>query len=118
MLPPPSPNLRDATRQTAAISSPVVIERRQNVAMQIRRVHDRDTNGVRLKCGSCAGERGKSTEQSCPASDFQEIAPRPGSVWERHCGVASADRLIVTEYQFQWKRVPTQCKQRRPDCPR
>jgi hypothetical protein len=40
VLPPPSADLRDATRKTAAISSSVVIKCRQNMAMQIRCVQD------------------------------------------------------------------------------
>ena len=40
ILPPPSADLRDAARQTATISSSVVIRCRQNVAVQIRRVQD------------------------------------------------------------------------------
>src|SRR4029077_4532277 len=86
ILPPPSADLRDATRQTAAISSSVVIRCRQNMAMQICRVQDRDADRVRLKRGSSTGQRRTSTKQSRTAGEFQEIAPRPGSVWVRHCG--------------------------------
>jgi hypothetical protein len=40
ILPAPTPNLRNATRKAAAISSSVVIKCRQNVPVQIRRVQD------------------------------------------------------------------------------
>src|SRR4029077_12650499 len=104
ILPPPSADLRDATRQTAAISGSVVIKCRQNMAVQIRRVQDRDANCVRLKRGSGTRQRRKSTEQSRATGESQKIAPRPRRVWVRHCGVSSADRLTVNECQFQWKR--------------
>src|SRR5262249_34788655 len=100
----PVPNLRDATRQATTINCPVVIRCRQNMAVQIRRVQDRDADGFRLKRGSSTGQCRKCAEQSGSAGKPQEIASRPGSVWVRHCAVASADRLTVNESQFQLKR--------------
>jgi hypothetical protein len=94
-MPLPSADLRDATRHATAITSPVVIRRRQNVTVQIRRVQDGDANGVRLKRGGSTGQRGKSAEHSRAASELQKVAARPESVWVRHCGVASAERLTV-----------------------
>src|SRR3954467_9406771 len=55
ILPTPSPDLRDATRQTAAIRSSVVIRSRQNMAMQIRRVQDRNADSVLLERRSGTG---------------------------------------------------------------
>jgi hypothetical protein len=73
------------------------------MAVQISRVQDRDADCVRLKRGSGTRQRRKSTEQSRATGEFQKIAPRPGSVWVRHYGVASAERLTINESQFQWK---------------
>jgi hypothetical protein len=70
ILPPPSADLRDATSQPTAISSSVVVRCRQNVAVQIRGVQDRDADGIRLKRGSGTRQRRKSTEQSRPAGEF------------------------------------------------
>src|SRR4029077_3449077 len=84
ILPTPSADLRDATRQTATISSSVVIRCRQNMAMQIRRVQDRDADRVRLKRRSGTRQRRNSAEQSRATGEFYEIAPRPGSVGIRH----------------------------------
>src|SRR2546423_10720239 len=88
VLPAPAPNLGGATGKAAAVSSSVVIKCRQNVAVQIRRVQDRDADGVRLKRGSSTGQRRKSTEQSRATGEFQKVASRPGSIWGRHCKFA------------------------------
>src|SRR5262245_35406307 len=87
ILPLPSTNLRDATSQAAAISGSVVIGRGQDVAMQIRRVQDRDTDCVRLKRGSRTSQRWKCAEYSRTAGEFQKVAPRPRSVGVNHSGV-------------------------------
>jgi hypothetical protein len=77
ILPSPLADLRDATRKTAPISGSVVIRCGQNMAMQIRRVQNRDAEGVWLKRGSGTRERRKSTDQSRATGESQKIAPRP-----------------------------------------
>jgi hypothetical protein len=47
------------------------------MAMQIRRVQDRDADGVRLKRGSGIRQRRNSAEQSSATGELYEIAPSP-----------------------------------------
>src|SRR5437660_12552802 len=49
VLSAPPPNLRDATRQSAHIKVSVVIDRRQNVTVQIGRMQDRDADRIGRK---------------------------------------------------------------------
>jgi hypothetical protein len=48
-------------------------------------VQDRDANGVRLKRASGTGQCREGAEQSRATGESQKIAPRPGSIWGRHC---------------------------------
>src|SRR5881397_1279348 len=64
IFPPPAPDLRRATRQSAAIWSSVVVEGRKDMTVQIRRVQNRNTNRVGI-------ERSSSTRRICTVIYFR-----------------------------------------------
>ena len=81
---------------------PRLIARCADVADVIRLVNFARDNDLLVSIrGGGTRQRRKSTEQSRATGDSQKIAPRPGSVWVRHCGVASDGRLTVNQSQFQ-----------------
>ena len=57
ILPPPASNLRNATRKPATIGVSVVIGGRQNMAVDVRCMQDRDANRVGVKRGCSARQR-------------------------------------------------------------
>ena len=54
------------------------------MTMEIRRVQDRNANRIGLQRGSRASQRWDCADQSRPANELQEIAPRPVSVRMKH----------------------------------
>jgi hypothetical protein len=80
----PAPDLRRATRQSAAIWISFVIRRWQNVTVQVRRVQDRNTNRVGIEGGSGTGESWNSADQSHLTGEFQKLPPTPGSLLVKH----------------------------------
>ena len=84
ILPSPAPDLRSATRQPAAIRISVVIGGWQNMAVEVRRVQDRDANRVGVERRSSARQSWNRAEQSRPAGEFQKLPPSPVSVRVKH----------------------------------
>ena len=84
----PASDLRHAARQSAAIWVSVVVGRRQNMTVQIRRVQDRNTNRVGIERRSSARERRNGADQSRLADEFQEFPASPGCVRVKHRRVA------------------------------
>ena len=76
----PTPDLRDATRYSTAIRISVVIGSRQNMAMEVRRMQDRDANRVGIERRSRARQSRDRAEQSRPASKLQELPSSPESI--------------------------------------
>jgi len=58
ILPPPPPNLRHATCESAEVGVPRVIACRQSVSVQVRRVQDRNLNYI------------VATQRACRAGDL------------------------------------------------
>ena len=56
ILLPPAAYLRHTTRQSAEVRISAVIDRRQNVAVQISRVQDRDGNRAGIERLGCPGK--------------------------------------------------------------
>ena len=86
ILPSPVPNLRHATRQPAAIRISVVIRGRQNVAVDVRCLQDRDANRVGVTQRRRRVRKSwRHADQSSPANQFQEIPATPNFGLKEHC---------------------------------
>src|SRR5262245_39607866 len=73
IFPLPTPDLRRATRQSAAIWISVVVQGWQDMTVQIRRVQDRNTNCVGIERSSGTRERRDGANQSRLAGKFQKF---------------------------------------------
>src|SRR6266508_1464620 len=80
----PTPDLRDATRQSTAVWISVVIGSRQNMAMEVRRMQDRDANRLGIERRSHARQSWDCAEQSRPANKLQERPSTPESIRMEH----------------------------------
>ena len=54
------------------------------MTVEIGCVQDRDANRIGLKRGSRTRQRWECAEQSSPASELQEIPPRPDPIQMQH----------------------------------
>src|SRR4029453_201831 len=80
----PAPDLRRATRQSAAIWISVVVGGWQDVTVQICRVQDRNTNRIGNERSSGTPERRYGANQSRPAGEFQKLPASPRCVRVKH----------------------------------
>src|SRR5207247_10972194 len=86
ILPPPSANLRDASGESAAIGRSVVVSRRQDMAVQIGSMQDRDANCVTIERGNSTRQSWRRGDQSRLPDQLQKIAARPGFILMEHRG--------------------------------
>jgi hypothetical protein len=86
ILPTPSTDLSNATRQSTSVRVSVVIRHRQNVVVKIGRVQDRDANGVGIQRRNRVRQIWNRTDQPSSASELQKIASRPGFILTEHWG--------------------------------
>ena len=84
ILPPPPADLRNAARQPTEVRISIVIGGRQNMAVDVRCVQDRDANSVGVERRCRLRQTGNCADQSGSADGFYEIASSPGSVRMKH----------------------------------
>ena len=96
-FPLPAPDLRRATRQSAAIWISVVVGGWQDMTVQVRRVQDRNTNRVGIERSSSTRERRDGANQSRLAGEFQKFPASPRCVRVKHRLFQWADILALRQ---------------------